>query len=120
MFLLTCVGTRARLGPEAWCGESDLGWRAWLGWGLVRDGRLVGPGSLVARRGYIDMGGWGYSYATLVGGLTLRSWLAGSWIGVSLVSVWCWPRTVAVGRERRMALRLVGLEPGWRLSPNGT
>jgi len=112
MFLLTCVGTRARLGPEAWCGETDLGWEAWLGWGLVRDGRLVGPGSLVARRGYIDMGGWGYSYATLVGGLTLRSWLAGSWIGVSLVSVWCCRRPLAVGRGAEWRCAWWGLSLG--------
>jgi len=49
--------------------------------------------------GYMDRGvGGDICYATLLGGLTVRSVLAGICIGVTLVSVWCDRRPVSVDR----------------------
>jgi len=58
-----------------------------------------------------------FGYATLLGGLTVRSVLAGGCIGVIRVPVWCDRRPVSVGEPRGLELRLAALEHGGSLSP---
>jgi hypothetical protein len=54
--------------------------------------------------------GWGYGYATLVGGLTPVGWLAAFVLVSFWFRPWSVPWFVAVDRPRGLELRLVALE----------